>query len=331
MSVENPLISVLILNYKGLHHLADCFQSLDIQESKDWEVVFVDNDSQDGSVEWVQNHYPQVTVVQSPGNLGFAGGNNYGLPHCKGQWIFFLNNDTTLEPGCLQAITQAITSYSDTQCIFAPLMVQMQHPDRVDSAGDELYTWGLSYKYADRTVQDPLFQAPREVAMACGGAAVFSKALLQRIGGFDESFFLLFEDVDLSLRARHAGAHIWCIPQARVRHKGSATIGKMSNIEAYYSNRNLYWAKLKNYPTLTLLKYAPAEWLTTLLSLKGSVVRGVLPIWLKAHWDLCRGIPEMLKKRSEIMSKSQISRQEFERWLRKGWFQERLRLHLRGR
>lgn len=331
MSVENPLISVLILNYNGLHHLADCFQSLESQDYKDWELVFVDNHSHDGSVEWVRAHYPFAKVVQNPSNLGFAGGNNQGLPHCKGQWIFFLNNDTTLEPDCLQYLAQAIQSHSDSQCLFAPLMVQMQHPDCVDSAGDELYTWGPSYKYANCNVQDPLFQTPREVAMACGGAAVFSKELLQRIGGFDESFFLLFEDVDLSLRARHAGAHIWCIPQARVRHKGSASIGKMSKIEAYYSNRNLFWAKLKNYPALTLLKYAPAELFTTLLSFKGSVVRGVMSIWLKAHWDSVRAIPEMLQKRSEILSQSHISRQEFERWLRKGWFLERLRLHLRGR
>jgi len=328
MSETHPLFSILVLNYKGMQHLPACFASLVAQDFKDWELVFVDNRSEDGSPDWVRTHYPDATVIESPGNLGFAGGNNIGLPKCRGEWVFFLNNDTILEPGCLKALAREIARRDLATRVFAPLMLQWDHPERIDSGGDELYTWGPSYKYADLSVNNALFAAPREVALACGGASVFEKKLLDRIGGFDEDFFLLFEDVDLSLRARHAGAHILLVPDARVLHKGSASIGRQSRIEAYYSNRNLYWAKIKNYPFFTLLKYAPAELLTTLLSFKGSIVRGMCPLWIKAHMDLIRKLPLMLGKRRKILAESQIDRTEFERWLRKGWVGERLRLHL---
>ena len=325
MPPHTPLISILVLNYKGRHLLPDCLDSLEAQDFKDWELVYVDNHSEDGSPDWVRTRMPKATVVENPENRGFAGGNNRGLPYCQGEWVFFLNNDTALEPGCLSALASAIASRKPEDQVLAPLMLQWEHPERVDSGGDELYTSGLVYKYEDLTLDHPFFQAPREIAMACGGAVLFKKSLLDLIGGFDEDFFLLFEDVDLSLRARHAGARLWLIPQARLRHKGSASIGRLSKTNVYYSNRNLFWAKAKNYPFLTLLKYAPLELLTTLTSLKGSLVNGVFPTWLKARSDCLLGLPRMWAKRRAIQASSRLGRSEFEQWLRKGWLARRIK------
>lgn len=315
MSGKRPLLSILVLNYKGKHHLPDCLDAVFAQDFQDFELVFVDNASNDASPGWVRTHYPRATVVENTENWGFAEGNNRGLPHCRGEWIFFLNNDTRLEPGCLRLLAEAIANRKPAQQVFAPLMVRWSDPRLIDSGGDMLTIWGLSTKSEHLTVDHDRFAQSHPIALACGGAAVFSAELLERIGGFDPDFFLLFEDVDLSLRARHAGAEITLVPAARVWHRGSATIGNLSRTHVYYSGRNLFWAKIKNYPALTLLKFAPLELLTTLASFKGSIVHGTTRWWCEALRDMLRGIPHMLQKRRRILATSLISRAEFERWL----------------
>jgi len=310
--MKNPLISILVLNCNGKHLLKPCLESIFEQNFTDYEVVVVDNNSNDGSAEYIKENFPNITLIENPENLGFAGGNNMGIKACGGEWIFFLNNDTVLEKSCLEFLAK----HTETkQLVFMPLMLKADSPEFIDSAGDMLYPWGYAYRY--NNVPANKFLESKEIALACCGAAMFNRELVEKLNGFDEDFFLYYEDVDLSLRARHLGAEIWLVPQAKVFHKGSATVGKKTPSRLYYIERNRFFAKLKNFPLSTLIKYAPISFICSVFSLSLWTARGFLGTWIKSRIDMLMGMPKMLKKRKIIFAESKINANEFEKWLRK--------------
>jgi GT2 family glycosyltransferase len=305
------MISILVLNYNGKHLLKPCLDSVFEQKFTDYELIVVDNNSSDGSAAYIKENFPKAKLVKNAENFGFARGNNRGIEVCRGEWIFFLNNDTTLAKDCLEFLFKHIENREAKQLVFMPLMLKADFPEQIDSAGDELYPWGYAGKYKNA------FANFREIALACCGAAVFNRELLRKLNGFDDDFFLYYEDVDLSLRARHSGAEIWLVPQAKVLHKGSATVGKRSSQRLYYIERNRFWAKLKNFPFSTLLKYAPHSFICSAFSLAIWAKRGFLAAWIKSRFAMLLGIPKMLKKRKNILSESKIDSAEFESWLLK--------------
>jgi GT2 family glycosyltransferase len=318
--MENSLISILILNYNGKMLLKQCLGSIFCQNYSNFEVILADNNSSDDSISWTRENYPQAKIIEYESNFGFAGGNNRALQHAKGEWIFFLNNDAFLEKNCLGILAERIKNRKLEQLAFAPLMLKSESANFVDSAGDILYPWGYAYRYENTMASEQKFSEDREIAAACCGAAVFNKDLLMRLQGFDDDFFLYYEDVDLSLRARHSGAKIQLVPNAKVFHKGSATIGKKNASTLYYIDRNRFWTKLKNFPLVTLIKYAPHSLICSLLSLALWTRRGFFLIWLKSRFDMLRKMPKMLKKRKKIFANSKINTAEFESWLLKESF-----------
>jgi GT2 family glycosyltransferase len=313
--MENPLISILILNYNGKALLKQCFDSIFTQEHSGYEVILADNNSSDDSVSWTKENYPDVKIIEHEKNFGFAGGNNRALPHTNGEWVFFLNNDVFLEKNCLNILAEHIKTKNAEQSVFAPLMLKSDFPHLIDSAGDMLYPWGYAYRYDNVLVDEKKFFEDREIFAACCGAAIFSKNLLQKLNGFDDDFFLYYEDVDLSLRAKRLGAKIWLVPQAKVFHKGSATVGKRTSLRLYCVERNRFWTKLKNFPFSTLLKYAPHSFACSMLSLTIWAKRGFLWAWIKSRFAMLLGMPKMIKKRRKIFSESRVSAKEFEKWL----------------
>ena len=119
---KTPLISILIVNYNGLNLLEECLDSLLAQSFSEFEIVLVDNGSKDGSAEFIEKQYPKVKLVRSRDNKGFAGGNNLGVPHCQGDFIYFLNNDTRCDPDALSALSEAIKKHATTN-IFASFLI----------------------------------------------------------------------------------------------------------------------------------------------------------------------------------------------------------------
>lgn len=316
------LISILIVNYNGLKHLEDCLGSIRSQAFQDFEIVMVDNDSRDGSIEFVTTRFPEVRLVRSDVNLGFAGGNNLGLRHCRGDFVFLLNNDTRLDPAALTSLAGEIRAHPTTR-VFACFLVDFHRPDRADSAGDTLYTAGVPFSFAGFPVS--MFKETRPVTSACAGAAVYARSLLDALRGFDEAFFLIFEDVDLSLRARHMGEEILFLPSVKVYHKGSASLGgKRSPLSFYYSERNFLPLLIKNYPLAPLLRTLPRYFLIKALRIVHALRLGCLGAYLRANRDTLKMLPAAFRGRREILGSSRITSGQFDRLLRRNWLSEKL-------
>jgi GT2 family glycosyltransferase len=302
--------------------LPECLSSIDAQTFQDFEVVVVDNASVDGSKEFIKENFARIKVVESHENRGFAGGNNLGIPHCTGKYVFFLNNDTRLDPNTLQELVNATLSHPKVS-IFACFLLNYKEPDLSDSAGDTVYTNGVPFSFSRYPAN--MFSEPREVTAACAGAAMYSRKVLDSIGVFDEDFFLIFEDLDLSFRARHAGEKILFIPSAKVFHKGSASLGgKTSRLSLYYCERNIWLFYLKNFPMPILLEMLPALVIMKIFRLISAIRLNAFPGYWVATWRSICLFPKMWVKRKHILENSKISTAEFKQLLRKNWLKERL-------
>lgn len=137
-----PAISVIILNYNGEHLLKECLDSLREQIFRDFEVIFVDNGSTDGSVAFAAGNYPEVRIVENMKNLGFGEGNNVGMRLAEGRYIALLNNDTKTHPEWLQRLFEAAERSSETFGMWASKILFHDKPDTIDTAGHLMYPDG---------------------------------------------------------------------------------------------------------------------------------------------------------------------------------------------
>lgn len=323
-----PLFSVLMVNYNGKALLGECLDSLEAQTFRDFEAIMVDNGSKDGSLEYVRERYPWVTLLPTGANLGFGGGNNYGYPHCRGRFIYFLNNDVRAETDALEKLADAVREHPGFG-VFASLLIQYRDRAKVDSAGDTMYTCGKSFTWSHYPVS--MFAEPREITSACAGAALFARSVLEKIGLFDADFFLNFEDLDLSFRARHAGERILCVPASRIYHHGSASLGgRTSYLSLYYAERNILLFMLKNYPLPTLLRTLPGIAFIKVWGLLKAVYSGHPMAFLRGNLAFLAMLPSIPAKRKAILGKSVLSDGDFRKLLRRHWLREKIAF-LKGR
>jgi GT2 family glycosyltransferase len=253
-------VSTIIVNHERRDLLRMCLRSLEralTRVDDETELIMVDNGSTDGSVELVREHFPDVVLVTLSRNEGFAGGIAAGIAAAKGEWIAVFNNDTTVESDAVAVMLEAGRSDERGGAVAA----QMRFADRrgvLNSAGLELDRLGIA---ADRLVgsrvTDERLSEPYDVFGATGGAALFRTAMLEEVGGFDESFFAYFEDVDLAWRARAHGWRALYAPGAIVYHHHSATARHGSPAKLYFVGRNRVRTLAKNATTPMLLRSAP--------------------------------------------------------------------------
>jgi len=291
------LVSVIIVNFNGRHFLQDCLSSLLKQTYSPFEVILVDNASHDGSVAFVQEHFPPVKIIIQKENLGFAGGSNAGIREAEGEYILTLNNDTIASPEFIEELVQPMMSDPSVGMCAS----KMIFPDgRINSTGICISRSGAAWDRGGGEPDHGQYELPEEVFGPCAGAALYRRAMLNEIGLFDEDFFLFMEDVDLAFRARLAGWKCMYVPMARVVHIHGGTANEGSDVAIYYGNRNIIWYVVKNFPTWIFLISLP-------LILGRNC--GVIPYYLlsgnglaivRAKVDALRGLPLMIRKRKSI-------------------------------
>jgi GT2 family glycosyltransferase len=235
----SPRVCVVICNYNGKADTLACLESLRHDTYPDKQIVLIDNGSTDGSAEAVAATFAEVSIVRMPLNGGFTGGNNVGLRRAMNagaKYVFWLNNDTTIEPTTIEELVRAAEEHGEF-ALLTPMIHYAADPSRPWFAGSAL---DLEHGVAvhDNTVP-PAPDAPIQEIPWSTGCAMFAPAeLMSRLGGFDERFFLYWEDVDLSLRVRATGRRIGLVPSARIYHKVSATASRLRGMSRYYYVRN---------------------------------------------------------------------------------------------
>lgn len=293
-----PVVRVIVLNWNGRKWLAPCLDALRRQTFREFEVVVVDNGSNDGSVDLLRERFPECRTLALADNVGFAAGNNAGAAGAASKYLAFLNNDTAATPGWLGALVDAAES-DGTVGLVSSHLVFMDQPKTVDSAGDGYLRCGGGFKHRHG---QPVGEARgvHEVFGACGAAFLIRRELFDRLGGFDPDFFMVYEDVDLSYRARLLGARCVCALAAVVHHAGSASLGRISRPAVFFGQRNLEWTWIKNSPPRLLLRSLPGHVLYDLAGLAGYARAGQLGAWIRAKTAAVIGLPSVWRKRRKV-------------------------------
>jgi len=251
MTNTNPRATVVIPNWNGAHHLPDCLDSLQAQTFSDFETIVVDNGSSDRSLELLRNDYPWVQVIENGTNLGFPAAVNAGIRSSQAEYIVLLNNDTRAEPDWLEQLIDGMKDFPEAS-FAACKMLLFDPPHRIDSAGDRFCWRNGSGMNIGAGQPREAHDQPAWVFGACAGAAIYRRSLFEDIGLFDEDFFLIFEDVDLDLRAVVAGHRCIYLPNAVVYHKRGASTDLTSPVITARALRNCIWVAWKNLPPALL-------------------------------------------------------------------------------
>jgi len=311
-------VSVIVLNYNGRQWLDACLGALGAQRSAPpFEVIVVDNGSTDGSIAWLARQHSTIRVLRNGANLGFAAGNNAGAAQATGEWLVFLNNDTVPEPDWLAALCRPLAEHEGLAAATSRI-VFMDDPSVVDSAGDGYLRAGGAYKRGHRADAGEFLES-REVFGACGAAFVVRRDAFHEVGGFDERFFMVYEDVDLSYRLRLAGHGCWYAADAVVRHVGSGTLGRSSPTAVYYGQRNLEWTWIKNTPGPLMLRTAAAHAVYSLAGLAHYLRTGRFGPALRGKLAAVAGVPAMLRARRQMRPLRRVQWRAIEGWLDRGW------------
>lgn len=221
------LTCIVVLNWNGAEETLACLESLAPLLVKGYKILVVDNGSTDASPEKIRKAFPAVEQLRLPANLGYAGGNNAGfrrVQELQAEFVIFLNNDTIVEPGFSAPLVETLR-LQPLAGIAVPKIYYWDRPDLLWYAGGVFrLSTGLICHVGLRQKDSPEFDRPGSTGYATGCCFAMRCRDFEEVGGFDESFAMYAEDVDLSLRVRALGKSIEYVPSSRVWHKVSASL-----------------------------------------------------------------------------------------------------------
>lgn len=252
--------SVIIPNYNGISFLGDCLSTLEANKSSDFdfEIIVVDNGSDDGSAMFVKEKFPDVRIIALDRNTGFAAAVNRGIEASASEYILLLNNDIKVREDFVRKLEETISADSKLFSVNS-LMLSMSDNSVLDGAGDYYCALGWAYAYGKGKKADSALKGGKKnIFSACGGASIYRRSVLNEIGEFDENHFAYLEDIDLGYRARIHGYKSILEPAAVCEHAGSGFSGSRYNeFKIDLSSRNSVYLIYKNMPLLQFLVNLP--------------------------------------------------------------------------
>ena len=223
--MDFPFVSIIVLNYNGQEYIANCLDSILKNSYSNFELIVVDNASTDNSLKIIKDQFssePRVKIITNPTNLGFSGGNNIGFEQSKGQYIVFVNNDTTVPPNWLTPLVEAMEN--DPTIGVAQSMVYTIDGKKIQTAGF-LYSNGLIKKeqlFLGKS-SDITFEPVFEVSFVCGASMIIRRGILERMGAFEPKIPFFYDDTLLSLKTHFSGNKVVTVSASKIYHVGSAS------------------------------------------------------------------------------------------------------------
>lgn len=308
-----PFVCVIVLNYNGINYLNTCLSSIEQQTYANYRTIVFDNASTDKSVEFIKTKFPNITLIESKTNFGFAQGNNLAMEFALKQnadYVFLVNNDTALEPDLIEKLVS--TAEGDVSIgISAPAVFDLKNKRSIQEVGMAVDRFGFPL-----AIKDPA--AKRFCFFVSGCAMLIKSDVLGKIGFFDEKYFMFAEDLDLCWRARLAGYKIVLNENAVIYHAGGASIsGGIIKGSSYTTNarrvflreKNTLRTLIKNYDLSNMIKIVPCYavlllfesffWLCTLKpDISGKILKAII-------WNLAV-LPDTFEARARVQGIRQV-------------------------
>lgn len=279
------MVSIISVNFNQTEVTGDFLDSVRKLRYSNCEMILVDNGSTESPGPWLQANYPEVRYLESTRNLGFSGGNNLGITEARGDYFFFVNNDTILPEDVIDKLVAAATANPQAGVI-CPMLLYYDRPDVIQYAG---YTEMNQVTARNETigqfdVDKGQYTEIKETAFAHGAAMFVPREVVEKVGMMPELFFLYYEELDWSAKIKEAGYSILLEPAAKVIHKESVSVGKTSPLKTYYMNRNrvLFMRRHSSFPFFLvfvlywLFVVSPKQILTYLVKMQWTHLRAFL-------------------------------------------------------
>jgi len=275
--------SVILVNYNGMPHLDACISSVLKQNYTNFEVIFVDNNSSDGSLEYAQNKFPNLTFVANDKNLGYAGGINSGLPYATGDYIAPLNIDTEVAPNWLSAMAAFLDENPQAGAV-TPKVLLFDDRTKINALGLNIHITGLGFcrglgKKDDNSI------IPENVPGVSGCSYLIRREILEEMGGAPQECFMGNDDVIVSWLVNLMGYEIYCVPEAVVYHKYKL---RMNPEKLYSLEKNRQALLLYSLKPLTLVACFPILAAVEVLIIGYALLRG--KAYLKAKFGALRSV-----------------------------------------
>lgn len=291
---EEKIISIITINYNGLKDTCELMETLPLDDTS-IEVIVVDNASQQDEASVIEQRYPQIKVIRSSENLGFAGGNNLGIKASCGKYLYFINNDTLLS---LQGNAIAKPKHG-MQAELRSLVERLESDPQIGMVCPKIrFTWGdnliqfagytplsrvtlrnnaIGFNESDYGQYDTAHPTP----YGHGAAMMVRREAIDKAGMMPTCFFLYYEELDWSMMIRRAGYTIWYEPTSTIYHKESQTTGQASPLRTYYITRNRLFFVQRNSPL-------PWRYLSYLYLIFVAGLKAILKDLLTKRSDLAR-------------------------------------------
>ena len=262
------VLSIITVNYNGYKDTCELIDSIPFSDNM--EVIVVDNASTNDEASSILQKYPQITVLRSEKNLGFAGGNNLGIKAAKGKYLFFVNNDTIFKDFRVNALIARLESSPYIGMVCPKIRFAWgNHP--IQYAG---YTPLSSITIRNQSIgfgeeDNGQYETPHQTPYAHGAAMMVKREIIEKVGLMPECYYLYYEELDWSMMITRDGYEIWYEPACTIYHKESQSTGQNSPLRTYYITRNRLLLVKRNFKGLT--KYATYAYLTSIVALRDIV------------------------------------------------------------
>ena len=278
-------LSIITINYNGVKDTCELIDTLPLDDDS-LEVIVVDNASQKDEATIIEQRYPQVKIIRSKENLGFAGGNNLGIKAAQGKYLFFINNDTLLRPQTsdLRLLINRLESSPEIGAV-CPKIRFAWGDNPIQFAGYTPLSKITMRNHAIGCGESDLgqYDTAHPTRYAHGAAMMVKREAIEKAGFMPECYFLYYEELDWSMMMRRAGYDIWYEPAVTVYHKESQTTGQQSPLRTYYITRNRLLFVKRNNPNAS--RYLSYLYLICLVA-----CRDILKYTLQRRFDLVKAV-----------------------------------------
>jgi len=299
---ENPLVSVIVLNYNAGELLLNCIESIKKSAYKNLEIIVVDNISTDKSQKICKEKYPDIKLIQNDENFGYCEGNNIGIREAKGDYIIILNPDTIVESSWIEELISAYNKFGDG--LYQPKFFSLDEKLVLQSTGNMLHIFGFGFARDKGKIDDKKMEAIEKINYASGTCLFTSKVVLDKVGLLDPFLFLYHDDLDLGWRAAQIGIDSFYVPKSIIYHAESYAL-KWSAKKFYWLERNRKYCLLTHYSKETYAKMRLSLFLVDLCVWLFYLSKGFLGAKIKAELDIFRN-RKAIKIRHKQLEKIKI-------------------------
>ena len=305
---QQPLVSIIILNYNAKKILINCIDSIFQSNYQNFEVILVDNNSEDNSFEICKNNHSEINLIVNKTNLGYCGGNNIGIEQAKGEFIIILNPDTLVESEWINEFLKSYEKFGEG--IYQPKFISMDDHEMTLSTGQMINLFGFGFSRDKGSFSKTKNYEIKKIGYASGTCMFLSSILMKDLNNFDNFLFAYHDDLDLCWRASMKNIHSYFVPDSIVYHPREGYSFKWSNLKFYLMERNRMYCILTHYSRKTIVKLLPALIIIDIGVLFFYMKKGMVTQKIKASISIIKNLKIIHCRHNELQKNRKISDKE---------------------